>query len=213
MNIDGVEIKTELYDLNNVEDLKSVYMLKQGFSDGSIRIKDLGNEEYGIGVDMEFEERFLSTLRKDLLFLNEFASDGVFLWFVYEMNNWLVKRPTLVSYWLRCLFLCVEGIDKDGTDTALKTNINNIITAMGMCNNVKIFLSAYTMFGNCILYANFIGTNTLDCCLDIGLLLSSFRNGLELHRDTILTKFDENVINIVDSVTETIIDAFDLRNE
>lgn len=213
MNIDGVEIKTELYDLNNVEDLKSTYMLKQGFGDGSIRIKDLGNEEYGIGVDMEFEERFLSTLRKDLLFLNEFASDGVFLWFVYEMNNWLVKRPTLVSYWLRCLFLCVEGIDKDGTDTALKTNINSTITAMGMCNNVKIFLSAYTMFGNCILYANFIGTNTLDCCLDIGLLLSSFRNGLELHRDTILTKFDENVINIVDSVTETIIDAFDLRNE
>ena len=30
MNIDGVEVKTELYDLNNVEDLKSTYMLKQG---------------------------------------------------------------------------------------------------------------------------------------------------------------------------------------
>lgn len=214
MNIDGVEIKTELCDLNNVEDLKSIYMLKQGFSDGSIRIKeDNGTKEYGIGVDKEFEKRFLSILRKDLLFLNGFASDGVFLWFVYEMNNWLVKRPTLVSYWLRCLFLCVEGIDKDGTDTTIKTNINNTIVAMGMCNNVKIFLSAYTMFGNCILYANFIGTDTLDCCLDLGLLLSSFRSGLELHSGTILTKFDENVINIVDSVTETIIDAFDLRKE
>lgn len=45
MNIDGVEIKTELYDLNNVEDLKSIYMLKQGFSDGSIRIKeDIGTK-------------------------------------------------------------------------------------------------------------------------------------------------------------------------
>ena len=59
MNIDGVEIKTELCDLNNVEDLKSIYMLKQGFSDGSIRIKeDNGTKEYEIGVDKEFEKRF-----------------------------------------------------------------------------------------------------------------------------------------------------------
>lgn len=72
--------------------------------------------------------------------MNEFASDGVFLWFVYEMNNWLVKRPTIVSYWLRCLFLCVEGIDKDGTDTTLKTNINNTIVAMGVLKDVVLII-------------------------------------------------------------------------
>ena len=98
MNIDGVEIKTELYDLNNVEDLKSIYMLKQGFSDGYIKVKELGKSEYDVRVTKEFNDRFLSTLRKDLLFLNMYSSDGVFLWFVFEMNNWLIKRPALACY-------------------------------------------------------------------------------------------------------------------
>lgn len=210
MNIDGVEIKTELYDLNNVEDLKSTYMLKQGFSDGSIRIKELGKSEYDVWVTKEFNDRFLSTLRKDLLFLNMYASDGVFLWFVFEMNKWLAKRPALVCYWLRCLFLCVEGIDKDGTDTTIKTNLNNTIVAMSKCNNVRIFLSAYAMFGKCISYANFIGLDTFIYCLDLDLLLSSFSKGLKLHKNTISAEFDNDVISVVNSVTKTIKFVFDL---
>ena len=210
MNIDGVEIKTELYDLNNVEDLKSTYMLKQGFSDGSIRIKELGKSEYDVGVTKEFNDRFLSTLRKDLLFLNMYASDGVFLWFVFEMNKWLAKRPALVCYWLRCLFLCIEGIDKDGTDTTIKTNLNNTIVAMSKCNNVRIFISAYAMFGKSISYANFIGLDTFIYCLDLDLLLSSFSKGLKLHKNTISEEFDNDVISVVNSVTKTIKFVFDL---
>lgn len=210
MNIDGVEIKTELYDLNNVEDLKSTYMLKQGFSDGFIRIKELGNSGYEVGVTKEFNERFLSTLRKDLLFLNVYASDGVFLWYVFEMNKWLIKRPTLISYWLRCLFLCIEGMDKDGTDTTIKANLNNSIVSMSMCNNVRIFLSAYTMFGNCVLYANFIGLDTFIYCLDLDLLLSSFSKGLKLHKNTISSEFDNDVISKINSITKTIKVVFDL---
>lgn len=210
MNIDGVEIKTELYDLNNVEDLKSTYMLKQGFSDGSIKIRDLGESGYEIGVNKEFGKRFLSTLREDLLFLNCYASDGVLLWYVFEMNKWLVKRPTLDSYWLRCLFLCIEGMDKDGTDTTIKANLNNSIVAMSMCNNFRIFLSAYAMFGKCIAYANFIGMDTLDYCLDLDLLLSNFRNWMKLHRNAILTEIGEDDISMINSIIENIADALDL---
>lgn len=213
MNIDGVEIKTELYDLNNVEDLKSTYMLKQGFGDGSIKTKNLGKSGYEILVNKEFEKRFLSTLRKDLLFLNMYASDGVFLWFVFEMNKWLLKRQALISYWLKCLFLCIEGIDKDGTDTNIKTNLNNTIVAMSMCDNVRIFLSSYAMFGACVAYANFIGRDTLDYCLDLKSLLASFRNWMKLHRNTILTELDEDAINTINSILETITDTFDLYNK
>ena len=213
MNIDGVEIKTELYDLNNVEDLKSTYMLKQGFGDGSIKIKDLGKSGYEILVNKEFEKRFLSTLRKDLLFLNGYESDGVLLWYVFEMNKWLVKREELISYWLRCLFLCIESMDKDGTDTTIKANLNNTIVAMSMCDNVRIFLSSYAMFGACVAYANFIGRDTLDYCLDLKSLLASFRNWMKLHRNTILTELDEDAINMINSILETITDTFDLYNK
>lgn len=213
MNIDGVEIKTELYDLNNVEDLKSTYMLKQGFGDGSIKIKDLGKSGYEILVNKEFEKRFLSTLRKDLLFLNGYESDGVLLWYVFEMNKWLVKRQALISYWLRCLFLCIESMDKDGTDTSIKTNLNSTIVAMSVCDNVRIFLSSYAMFGACVAYANFIGRGTLDYCLDLGLLLSNFRNWMKLHRNTLLTELDEDVINTINSILKTITDTFDLYNK
>ena len=213
MNIDGVEIKTELYDLNNVEDLKSTYMLKQGFGDGYIKIKDLGKSGYEILVNREFEKRFLSTLRKDLLFLNGYESDGVLLWYVFEMNKWLVKREELVSYWLRCLFLCIESMDKDGTDTTIKTNLNSTIVAMSMCDNVRIFLSSYAMFGACVAYANFIGRDTLDYCLDLKSLLASFRNWMKLHRNTILTELDEDAINTINSILETITDTFDLYNK
>lgn len=213
MNIDGVEIKTELYDLNNVEDLKSTYMLKQGFSDGSIKIKDLGKSGYEILVNKEFEKRFLSTLRKDLLFLNGYESDGVLLWYVFEMNKWLVKRQALISYWLRCLFLCIESMDKYGTDTSIKTNLNSTIVAMSVCDNVRIFLSSYAMFGACVAYSNFIGRDTLDYYLDLGLLLSNFRNWMKLHRNTILTELDEDDINTINSILETITDTFDLYNK
>ena len=200
MNIDGVEVKTELYDLNNVEDLKSTYMLKQGFSDGSIKIKDLGKSGYEILVNKEFEKRFLSTLRKDLLFLNGYESDGVLLWYVFEMNKWLVKREELISYWLRCLFLCIESMDKDGTDTTIKANLNNTIVAMSICDNVRIFLSSYAMFGACVAYANFIDRDTLDYCLDLKSLLASFRNWMKLYRNTLLTDLDEDAINTINSI-------------
>ena len=210
MNIDGVEIKTELYDLNNVEDLKSTYMLKQGFSDGSIKIRDLGKSGYEVGVNKEFGKRFLSTLSRDLLFLNMYESDGVLLWYVFEMNKWLAKRPKLDSYWLKCLFLCIESMDKDGTDTTIKTNLNNTVVAMSACDNVRLFLSSYAMFGKCIAYANFIGMDTLDYCLDLDLLLASFRNWMKLHRNTILTELNEDTINMINSIIENIADALDL---
>ena len=213
MNIDGVEVKTELYDLNNVEDLKSTYMLKQGFIDGSIKPKELGKSGYEVEVNKEFEKRFLSTLRKDLLFLNRYEFDGVLLWYVFEMNKWLIKRQALTSYWLKCLFLCIKDIDKDGTDTTIKANLNSIIVAMSVCDNVRIFLSSYVMFGNCISYANFIGMDTLDYCLDLELLLASFRNWMKLHRNTLLTELDEDAINTINYDIETIADAIKLYNK
>ena len=101
-------------------------------------------------------------------------------------------------------------MDKDGTDTTIKDNLNNTVVAMSVCDNVRIFLSSYAMFGKCIAYANFIGMDTLDYCLDLELLLASFRNWMKLHRNTILTELDEDTINMINSIIENIADALDL---
>lgn len=69
------------------------------------------------------------------------------------------------------------------------------------------------MFGACVAYSNFIGRDTLDYCLDLGLLLSNFRNWMKLHRNTILTELDEDDINTINSILETITDTFDLYNK
>lgn len=196
MDIDGLEINSGLQNLD-IEDVDSIRMLNMALKTGLIKLeeKEDGSDEYTFMVEEEFNNDFVNSLANDIIIMNRFATDGVLMWFIYKSYLEIMKEPRLMGYWLKCMFICISAINKD-MDNTLISSFNSSLAALS-CGSFNCMLVAVSMFGNCVLYKDFIGEEYDECLLP-EMLVKHYNKGIKKHYYELVNDEDNrNLLTVV----------------